>query len=68
MKNLTRNDNGQFEWKYNFEAQLPITEKLMDFPTLDIKYNGKTYFIKDEHSNYLNQDNWGTYVYTFRIT
>lgn len=60
MKNLTRNDNGQFEWKCNFEALITHYRKLMDFPTLDIKYNGKTYFIKGEHSNYLNQDNWGT--------
>ena len=58
MKNLTRNENGQFEWKCNFEALILNYRKLMDFPKSSNQFVGKTYFIKGEHSNYINQDNF----------
>jgi pimeloyl-ACP methyl ester carboxylesterase len=58
MKNLSRNANGQFEWKCNFEALILNYRKLMDFPKIEKQFLGNTYFIKGEHSNYINQDNF----------
>ena len=58
MKNLSRNDKGQFEWKCNFEALILNYRTLMDFPKTAKVFFGKTYFIKGEHSNYINQDNF----------
>ncbi len=60
MKNLTRNDEGHFEWKCNFEALIINYRKLMDFPQVNATFEGNTSFIKGEHSNYINQDNWDT--------
>jgi esterase len=58
LKNLTRNEKGQFEWKCNFEALILNYRKLMDFPVSDKIFTGKTYFIKGETSNYINPDNF----------
>jgi pimeloyl-ACP methyl ester carboxylesterase len=58
MKNLTRNTNGQFEWKSNFEVLILNYRKLMDFPNMHTQFLGNTYFIKGENSNYINQDNF----------
>lgn len=58
LKNLSRDEKGQFEWKCNFEALILNYRVLMDFPVLDKQFIGTTYFIKGEQSNYINQDNW----------
>jgi esterase len=58
LKNLSRDDKGQFEWKCNFEALILNYRLLMDFPKSDKTFSGKTYFIKGELSNYINPDNW----------
>ena len=58
MKNLTRNEKNQFEWKCNFEALILNYRMLMDFPKSESVFQGKTYFIKGETSNYINQDNF----------
>lgn len=58
MKNLTRNEKGQFEWKCNFEALILNYRILMNFPKIEKQFSGKTYFIKGEKSNYINQDNY----------
>ncbi|MCC6515480.1 MAG: alpha/beta fold hydrolase [Chitinophagales bacterium] len=60
MKNLTRNKNGHFEWKCNFEALISNYRKLMEFPKTTHQFLGQTYFIKGENSNYINQDNFDT--------
>lgn len=59
MKNLTRDENGHFIWKCNFESLITHYRILMDFPTVDKQYTKQTYFLKGELSNYINQDNWG---------
>jgi esterase len=46
LKNLTRDDKGQFEWKCNFEALILNYRLLMDFPKSDKTFSGKTYFYK----------------------
>lgn len=58
MKNLTRNEKNQFKWKCNFEALILNYRMLMDFPKSESVFQGKTYFIKGETSNYINQDNF----------
>lgn len=58
LKNLSRNEKGQFEWKCNFEALILNYRLLMDFPKVEKQFSDKTYFIKGEASNYINQDNW----------
>ncbi len=58
MKNLSRNEKEQFEWKCNFEALILNYRVMMDFPKLNTSFTKKTYFIKGEHSNYINQDNF----------
>jgi pimeloyl-ACP methyl ester carboxylesterase len=58
MKNLSRDEKGQFEWKCNLEALILNYRLLMDFPKSDNIFTGKTYFIKGELSNYINPDNW----------
>lgn len=60
MKNLTRDEGGHLEWKCNFEALITHYRVLMDFPTLDKQFPKKTFFLKGENSNYINQDNWGS--------
>lgn len=58
LKNLSRNEKGQFEWKCNFEALILNYRKLMDFPIVEKQFLGKTFFIKGQASNYINEDNW----------
>ena len=58
MKNLSRNEKGQFEWKCNFEALILNYRVLMDFLKTEKVFVEKTYFIKGKNSNYINQDNF----------
>lgn len=58
LKNLTRDVEGKFIWKCNFEALIKNYRKLMDFPIIPASFLGETYFLKGEKSNYINQDNW----------
>ena len=37
---------------------LYTSRTLMDFPKIENQFSGKTYFIKGEESNYINQDNF----------
>lgn len=55
LKNLSRTDNGIYEWSLNLKAIVQNYEQLMQFPTTPGKqYLGQTLFIKGELSDYIN--------------
>ncbi len=58
LKNLSRDENGQFIWKCNFISLINNYRLLMDFPKIEMAFLGNTYFIKGENSNYINPDNF----------
>jgi esterase len=58
LKNLTRKENGAFEWKCNLEAIRKHYTMLMEFPDTGKTFPGETHFIKGEQSGYITAENW----------
>ncbi len=58
LKNLSRNENGQLNWKCNLEALIKGYRNLMLFPMSADVCNKPVYFIKGETSDYINAANW----------
>lgn len=55
-KNLGRNVDNTFHWKCNLEAIVNNYETLMSFPEIQNQFLGKTYFIKGNLSNYIQEN------------
>lgn len=54
LKNLSRNEQGEFYWKPNLGVLMADYHKLMVFPESEKQYLGDTLFIKGQISDYVN--------------
>lgn len=64
LKNLTRNENGHFEWLINISALKNALPDIMDWPHLDKQFpawqplQAPTLFVKGEKSDYITNDDF----------
>jgi esterase len=53
LKNLTRNENKEFEWKINLPIIVKNIDNVGEGLDTDFKYNGATQFIRGDRSDYI---------------
>jgi pimeloyl-ACP methyl ester carboxylesterase len=53
LKNLVRDDEGRFKWKFNLEALYQHYDEINKELKSDHPYDKPVLFIKGEHSNYI---------------
>ena len=61
LKNLTRNLNGSYQWKFNLKALSENYETEIIAPIdSDTPFPGKTLFIRGENSSYILNEDWNS--------
>ncbi len=59
LKNLSRNTNGTYQWKFNLQSLHKNYENEINAPvTGDSSFTGKVIFIRGEKSDYVLNDDW----------
>ncbi len=59
LKNLSRNTNGTYQWKFNLQSLHENYENEINAPvTGDSQFTGKVIFIRGEKSDYVLNDDW----------
>ncbi len=59
LKNLTRNLDGSYQWKFNLDSLSTNYDSEILVSILSIKsFKGKTLFIRGENSNYILNEDW----------
>lgn len=58
MKNLSRTPEGSFEWKMNFQAIYKHYQDILAPIEVDGVFEGDTFFIRVEKSNYIKDEDW----------
>ncbi|HNF49863.1 MAG TPA: alpha/beta fold hydrolase [Chitinophagales bacterium] len=65
LKNLTRDEYGKLVWRSNVEGIIHAYRGLMGFPNVETVFDGETYFIKGEESDYLLENDEAAIRYLF---
>jgi esterase len=65
LKNLARNEQGALSWKCNLDVLIQQYRTLMVFPEMDASFSGKSYFIKGQHSAYIQEEHLSAIYHYF---
>lgn len=58
LKNLSRNKEGQYQWKMNLPVIHKFYSEILLPPTLEEPFSGETLFVKGGKSNYIQEEDW----------
>lgn len=65
LKNLTRNTDGTYAWKFNLKALFDHYEQVLEAIQSDCPFQGKTAFIRGARSGYIKNDDWEGITHLF---
>ncbi len=58
LKNLTRNADGSYAWKFNLQALYDHYDQVLEAITSDVPFTGNTAFVRGARSGYISNADW----------